>query len=88
MMRTGVWILLIGSLLVVIYILRKNRMSIHWLTRIGLNVVAAALLLYVADWVGASYDFHIPINGGTVAVVGILGLPGMAVLAAVKLWIV
>ncbi|WP_058300979.1 pro-sigmaK processing inhibitor BofA family protein [Gorillibacterium timonense] len=83
-MRMIMWGMLAGSLVLLIAVLFRNREAIQWLTKWGLAAVAAAILLYAANWFGASYDFHIPINGGTVALVGLLGVPGLALLAAVR----
>ncbi|MEO3946113.1 pro-sigmaK processing inhibitor BofA family protein [Gorillibacterium sp. CAU 1737] len=86
-MRWIVWSVLVCSFLILVLVLMRNRESRQLLMKAGLAVAAAALLLYATNWFGASYDFHIPINGGTVALVGLLGLPGLALLAAVQ-WVV
>ncbi|WP_040950561.1 pro-sigmaK processing inhibitor BofA family protein [Gorillibacterium massiliense] len=87
-MRTGIWIVFAGSLLILLAILIKNRQSIHGLAKVGLHIVVAALLLYGVNRFGVAHHFHLPINGGTVAVVGFLGVPGLALLVCAKMWIV
>jgi inhibitor of the pro-sigma K processing machinery len=86
-MRILMWGLLAGSLILLVTLLFRNRLAGQLLAKWGLAAAAAAVLLYAANWFGASYGFHLPINGGTVALVGILGLPGLGLLAAVQ-WVV
>ncbi|WNQ11038.1 pro-sigmaK processing inhibitor BofA family protein [Paenibacillus aurantius] len=79
------WGIFLGSVLLLFYVVLRNRGSLHWLTYLGLNAAISALLLYFANWFGAAYEFHIPINGSTVGTIGVLGVPGLALIAAVKL---
>jgi len=83
-MRTFMWFLFAVSFLLLSVLLFRNREAGRLVVKWGLAAAAAAILLYAANWFGASYGFHIPINGGTVALVGILGVPGLALLAAVQ----
>ncbi|RAV12527.1 pro-sigmaK processing inhibitor BofA family protein [Paenibacillus contaminans] len=82
------WMVFIVSFSLLILLLLRSRLSVQWLAYVGLNVVVAGLLLYLVDWAGSSYQFHIPINVPTLAVVAILGVPGLALLAAVKLVVI
>jgi inhibitor of the pro-sigma K processing machinery len=82
------WGILIISTAFLFIILLKNRRSMQWIGYAMLNLVVAAVLLYFANWIGASYGLHIPLNGPTVATVGILGVPGLLLLTLLKLTIV
>jgi inhibitor of the pro-sigma K processing machinery len=82
------WGILSLSLLLLLIVLIRRRNAVQWLTYAGLNIAGAGILLYVTNWAGGAYGFHIPINGTTVAAVGTLGLPGLMLLAALKLFIV
>lgn len=86
-MEIVLWIVFLGSFSALTLITIKNRYSLQWLTKVGAHIVVAAVALYMINWVGAAYDFHLPINGNTIGVIGILGLPGLLMLTAVK-WIV
>jgi inhibitor of the pro-sigma K processing machinery len=84
-----VWLgILSVSAFLLLVILIRGKHPVQWLTYAGLNIAAAGVLLYAANWLGGTYDFHIPINGTTVAAVGTLGLPGLALLAAIKLFVI
>jgi inhibitor of the pro-sigma K processing machinery len=79
------WVLFIVSLSLLIVTLLRNKYSIQWLGSVGINIVVSAIVLYVINWVGAGFSFHIPLNVSTLATVGVFGVPGIALLAALKL---
>ncbi|WP_270167439.1 pro-sigmaK processing inhibitor BofA family protein [Paenibacillus sp. SYP-B4298] len=80
-----VWLtILAGSLALLVLMWIRSRLS--WLTiqRFLLHLVAAALLLYVLNFSGWVSGFHIPLNPLTVAVVVILGVPGILLILALQ----
>ena len=83
-MRLGLWAIFGGSLFMLTLLLFRNRHSMQVLSKIAMIGVCSVLLLYVFNWVGGVYSFHLPINGITVTAVGFLGLPGLALLMAVQ----
>jgi inhibitor of the pro-sigma K processing machinery len=62
----------------------RNRHSVQWLAFVGLNIVLAALLLYALNWLGARNGIHLPINIATISTIGVLGIPGLFLLVALK----
>ncbi|MDB5056086.1 MAG: pro-sigmaK processing inhibitor BofA [Bacilli bacterium] len=79
------WSLFIVSICLLILTLLRNKYSFQWLGVVGMNLVIAAVLLYLINWLGAFYDFHIAINVSTISTIGILGIPGLLLLIALKL---
>jgi inhibitor of the pro-sigma K processing machinery len=77
--------LFIVSSCLLIFTLLQHKYSIQWLGVIGLNLVGAAIILFLINWLGASSDFHIAINEGTVITIAILGIPGVLLLVGLKL---
>ncbi|SDC49974.1 inhibitor of the pro-sigma K processing machinery [Terribacillus halophilus] len=53
----------------------------------SIRVVLAVFLLFLFNVVGALAGLHIPINASTAVLVGILGIPGIASLAAIQYFI-
>lgn len=49
---------------------------LRFLGYIGIRMCVAALAIYVLNVVGGWLDFRVAINGITVAVVALLGIPG------------
>ncbi|WP_274366298.1 pro-sigmaK processing inhibitor BofA family protein [Paenibacillus thermotolerans] len=78
------WVLIISGLLLTIVMLR-SKIGWRWLPFLGFNVVVAAVLLYFADLAEPYTHVSIPINGVTIAAIAALGVPGVIMLAALKL---
>ncbi|WP_413377050.1 pro-sigmaK processing inhibitor BofA family protein [Alkalihalobacillus sp. 1P02AB] len=57
---------------------------LRFIGQLSVRFIIGALLLFFINVVGASFNFHIPINGITTAVSGILGVPGVVLLIVVK----
>lgn len=51
------------------------------------GLVVGCFVLLVLDGLGAAIHLHIPLNLFTLLVAGILGLPGIAALLVLQLWI-
>jgi inhibitor of the pro-sigma K processing machinery len=79
------WSLFLSSSGLLIYTMLRHKYSLKWMGVVGLNLVAAAIVLYLINWLGAPSDFHIAINEGTIITIAILGIPGVVLLIALKL---
>jgi inhibitor of the pro-sigma K processing machinery len=82
------WTILSFSGLLLLFMLYRYKYAFQWLGSICLNVVVAAFLLYMLNLFGDYTQLEIPINPATVGTVSILGVPGLLMLAALKLWII
>jgi inhibitor of the pro-sigma K processing machinery len=81
------WSLFLASSGLLIYTLLRHKHSVQWMGVVGLNLVAAAIVLFLINWLGAPSEFHIAINEGTIITIAILGIPGVVLLIALKLLI-
>lgn len=81
----GIFILSVSALVLLVL---RSRPAAAWLVTMGMHMITAAVLLYALNWLGAAHDFRIPINGTTLAALGVLGVPGLALLVAVKILLV
>jgi inhibitor of the pro-sigma K processing machinery len=75
----------ISSLSILALVLFRKKQYFRWLSYAVMNVVLAALVLYLINLSGVFNDFYIPINLATVLTVGILGIPGLLLLIAIQL---
>jgi inhibitor of the pro-sigma K processing machinery len=75
-----------GMLLV--FILFRQKAAFHWLGYLCLNIAFAAFLLYILNLLGPYTGLQMPLNATTVGTVSVLGIPGLILLAALKLWII
>ncbi|TBL72612.1 pro-sigmaK processing inhibitor BofA family protein [Paenibacillus thalictri] len=85
MMHYVLWGVLIASGLLLLFIFLRNTRSVHWLGRICLQIAFAAFLIYFLNLFSTYTHFTIPLNAATVGTVSFLGIPGLCMLAAVKL---
>ncbi len=78
-----IWLsILIGSLLILGLILFK--VNLRWIGYTVINMLIAAILLYGVNLTGILGKYEIPLNIVTVSIIGILGIPGAALIVAVK----
>lgn len=86
-MAKTIWLwLFIASSAGLVLVLLRRRIGYRWLGAIALNLAIAGILLYFINLAEPYTHFHLPINMTTLTAVAALGLPGLALLAAVK-WI-
>ncbi|GGA15920.1 hypothetical protein GCM10008018_70770 [Paenibacillus marchantiophytorum] len=79
------WGLLLFSSLMLLLIVFRNRSAGKLLSALGLNVVIAAFLLYVLNLLSTYTHVELPINTATLGTVTVLGIPGVLLLAGLKL---
>ncbi len=81
----SVWLfVLIISLALLLAIGFKIKPSFRWVGYVVMNIALAAVILYLINVSGFA-PFRLPINEATVLTVGILGIPGLLLLIALKL---
>ncbi|GGG20987.1 pro-sigmaK processing inhibitor BofA family protein [Paenibacillus aceti] len=84
-MRIALTGVLIGSLILLLYIVVSRKLGLAWMTRLGLHIVLAALGIYVVNFSGLLTEAYIPLNPVTISTALVLGLPGVALLLGLKL---
>jgi inhibitor of the pro-sigma K processing machinery len=90
MLKT-IWLwMFIGSVAgLVLLLLRRTRIGwVGWVSRIAVNLVVAGVLMYLVGLAEPYTHLHLPVNAATAAAVTLLGVPGLAMLAGLKLLVV
>lgn len=72
-------------LILLVLLVRLMLSSIKWIWKIGINSLCGLLCLWLVNGMAPVTGLVIPVNPVTVTVTGILGLPGIVVLALVQL---
>lgn len=62
-------------------------LPIKTILKLVINSIFGGILIYVVNWVGSIFSFHIGLNFITAILVGILGIPGAVLLVIIKLLI-
>lgn len=80
------WLLLFAvSAVMLIIVIMRAKIDIRMFGFALLHLVIAAVVLFVINETGWFGDFYIPINAWTVFTIGIFGIPGLLLLAGIKL---
>jgi len=82
------WGMLIGSGGLLGLLILRNRSAFQWLGMLLLQVAFSAILLYVINLFTPYTHLELPLNAATVGTVSILGMPGLAAITALKLWVI
>ncbi|MFC0470349.1 pro-sigmaK processing inhibitor BofA family protein [Halalkalibacter kiskunsagensis] len=88
MMDPVILISILVGLVVVLLVVGAPLKPVRFLGNVAVKLVIGALMLFFVNAFGSFIDFHIPINGVTAAVSGILGVPGVVLLIVVKQFII
>ena len=68
----------------VLVLLRVLALPIRWSVKLLINGGCGFLCLWLLNWISGFTGVFFPINPITAAIAGFLGLPGIALLAAVQ----
>lgn len=60
---------------------------LKWPIKVLLNGIMGVIILYIVNFIGSSFNFSIVINPITALIAGFLGIPGVAVLIIVTLFL-
>ena len=73
------------SLLLISGVSSKSLRFIGGLIR---KLAIGGMMIFLLNAAGGEIGLHVPINGYTVGIVGILGVPGLCSLAAIQYWVI
>ena len=85
MMENFVSILILA--LAVCALVRLMALPIRWFWKLSINSACGFLCLWLLNSVATFTGLYFPVNAVTVVVAGFLGLPGIAALALVQLFL-
>lgn len=77
-------IVMIGGLIVLLLLIGAPLKPIRWIGGAIIKLIIGALCLFFLNLFGTSINLHIPINLVTTSVSGLLGIPGLCALIAIK----
>lgn len=85
-MANNIWLIIfVGSLTALFFIVFKIRL--RWLRVTFINIALAAVVLFAMNQTGLFGSYALPINAFTVGTIGLLGLPGIALLFTLKIFL-
>ncbi|MFX3622523.1 MAG: pro-sigmaK processing inhibitor BofA family protein [Ectobacillus sp.] len=87
-MHNSLIILGAAGLIGVLLLAGASLKPLRFLGKTFVKVIVGAIILFVLNMAGAQVGLHIPINIVTASISGILGLPGLAALAVIQMYII
>ena len=73
--------------LILCALVRLMALPIRWFWKVSINSACGFLCLWLLNSISGFTGVYFPVNYVTVAIAGFLGLPGIAVLALVQLFL-
>lgn len=84
----GIFLITVLAIFIILLLIVGAPMKpIRFIGNVAVKLIIGALMLFFVNSLGAFINFHIPINGVTAAVSGLLGIPGLLLLVLVKQFI-
>lgn len=78
------YLVFIGAIIALVILVKIFSWPLKKIIGLVINVFIGAVLLWIINYFGASFNFSIPFNWITAAIVGFLGIPGVIILAIMQ----
>ncbi|MGE5589639.1 MAG: pro-sigmaK processing inhibitor BofA family protein [Bacillota bacterium] len=75
------------GLLLIYALARLLYTPLRWALTLVMNGLVGGVALWVLNWVGALVHLTLPLNPLTALAVGVLGVPGLILVALLKFWV-
>ncbi|KYP81515.1 pro-sigmaK processing inhibitor BofA family protein [Ferroacidibacillus organovorans] len=82
-----IWLILAGGVVLLLLLRSMYRDPSRYVVGLLKNVILGGAVYVLINNTLRTHGFHIPLNWGTVAVTGILGVPGIAALTVIDHWL-
>lgn len=76
------------GLIVLLLLFGATFKPFRFVGKLAVKFIIGGILLFFLNTIGTNFGLHIPINASTTVVAGILGIPGIAALVVIKMFIV
>lgn len=76
----------LGAILVVFIVLKLLSAPLKLIIKIVLNAVIGGVIIFVINWIGAGFNFGLPLEWWSALLVGFLGIPGVIILVLIQLF--
>ncbi|RID81426.1 pro-sigmaK processing inhibitor BofA [Peribacillus asahii] len=87
-MEPVVFVAIIAGLILLLLIVGAPLKPIRYVGQMVIKLVIGAVFLFFLNTLGNQVGIHVPINFVTSAIAGVLGIPGVAALAAIDYWVI
>ncbi|WP_210367909.1 pro-sigmaK processing inhibitor BofA family protein [Bacillus sp. REN3] len=78
----------LAGLILLLLIIGAPTKPLRFAGQTAVKILIGAIFLFFLNAFGTSLGIYVPINVATAAVSGLLGLPGVAALVVIQMWII
>jgi inhibitor of the pro-sigma K processing machinery len=79
--------LMVSMVVVLFFIAKILRDPAYAIMRVLKGFIVGVIALLAINWIGTAIHLHIPLNPVTALIAGLLGIPGIAALLVIQMWI-
>lgn len=79
---------ILGGLIFLLLIIGAPTKPLRFVGQGAVKILIGAIFLFFLNAFGTSFGVYVPINFGTAAISGLLGIPGVFALVAIQMWII
>ena len=77
----------LGAVLVVFLVLKLLSAPLKLIIKIVLNGLIGGVIIFLINWIGAGFGFTLPLEWWSAILVGLLGVPGVIILAIIHFFL-
>lgn len=85
-MELSVILPFLGALLAIFIILKILSAPFKLIIKLVINGLIGGAIIYVINWIGAGFNFALPLEWWSAILVGLLGIPGAVILVLIQLF--
>lgn len=85
-MELSVVLPFLGAILAIFIILKILSAPFKLIIKLVVNGLIGGVIIYVINWIGASFSFALPLEWWSAILVGLLGIPGAIILVLIQLF--
>lgn len=79
---------ILAGLIIVLLVVGAPIKPVRFIGNLAVKFIIGALMLFFVNAIGTFFNFHIPINGITATISGVLGVPGVVLLIMIKQFVI
>ncbi|HLU23306.1 pro-sigmaK processing inhibitor BofA family protein [Lederbergia graminis] len=87
-MKPALIISIISGIIILLLIVGIPGKTFKWIGQAFMKLMIGAMFLFFLNVIGNQFGISVPINLITTTISGFLGIPGVAALTVIQLWIV
>ena len=85
-MELSVILPFIGTIFLIFIVLKILSAPFKLIIKLVINGLIGGAIIYIINWIGAGFNFALPLEWWSAILVGLLGIPGAVILVLIQLF--